>query len=147
MEVEYRDQKRERPVDHLHCTAAGTAILAPQTGGRDSGTLRSRKRPATAPNAIPGVDVLFEEFEKIRERQYAVADEEQMQGIRAVGAPIHGPDGEVAGAIAVSGPTRRLEGGTFREELPSAVTRAANICERTCKPATSTIPRCSAILE
>lgn len=127
--VKRHDQKREKPVDHLHCTAAGKAILAHKPPDVSREILDARDLRATAPNTVTDTDALFDEFEQIRERGYPVADEEQIPGIRPVGAPIDGPDGEVAGAIAVSGPTQRLEGDTFRDELPSMVTQAANICE------------------
>jgi DNA-binding IclR family transcriptional regulator len=65
----------------------------------------------------------------VDERGFAIADEEQMLGIRAVGVPVMRVDGTPAGAISVSGPTSRLKGSYLTEELPEMVTRATNVTE------------------
>ena len=44
----------------------------------------------------------------VRERGYAVEDEECEPGIRCVAAPVRGADGVVVGAIGIAGPTQRL---------------------------------------
>jgi len=127
--VEYHDRKREEPLNHTHCTAAGKSILSGLPDERVESILEEWGMPRNTENTITDSEALLDELAEVRELGHAFADEEQMQGIRAVGAPIFGPDGDVEGAIAVSGPASRLQGGRFREELPDKVTRAANICE------------------
>lgn len=127
--VEYHDRKREEPVKHLHCTAAGKAILAYTPDERVAGIVDSVGLPPNTPKTITDREALFDELDRIRERGYSVADEEQLQGIRAVGAPIRGPDGDARGAVAVSGPTSRLKGERFASTVPELVTQTANICE------------------
>jgi DNA-binding IclR family transcriptional regulator len=85
--------------------------------------------PQVTSNTITDPDTLFAELETVRERGYSFADEEQMTNIRAVAAPITLEDGTVAGALAISGPTSRLQGEQFREELPQKVVDTANVCE------------------
>jgi DNA-binding IclR family transcriptional regulator len=80
-------------------------------------------------NTITDNEALFDELAEIRERGYSFANEEQMEAIRAVGAPIFGPRENIVGAIAVSGPASGFQGTRFREELPDKVTQAANTCE------------------
>jgi DNA-binding IclR family transcriptional regulator len=127
--VEYHDRKREQPLNHLHCTAAGKAILSqlPESDVREITT--ERGVPQNTEHTITDVEELIEELAVVRDRGYAFADEEQMSGIRALGAPVTPAGERVAGAIAVSGPTSRLKNETFREELPDLVVEAANICE------------------
>jgi len=126
--VELHDRKREQPLNHLHCTAAGKSILAHLPDERIREIVDERGLPENTPKTITDRGELLEELERVRERGFAVADEEQMQGIRAVGAPV--TDGEeVAGAIALSGPASRLQGEQFRSEFPELVIQAANICE------------------
>lgn len=48
------------------------------------------------------------ELDKIRFQGYAVDDEENEQGVRCVGAPIANFNGEVEGAISISGPSIRV---------------------------------------
>lgn len=127
--VEYHDRKREEPVKHLHCTAAGKAILAYTPDGRVREIIDEVGLPPNTPQTITDRDTLLDELERIRERGYSIADEEQLQGIRAVGASIRGSDGTALGAIAVSGPTSRLKGDRFETEVPELVTQTANICE------------------
>ncbi len=127
--VKFHDRKREKPINHLHCTAAGKAILAHLPEERVQHILQTGKFPQNTPNSITDPAVLLDELEEVRHRGFAVADEEQMEGIRAVGAPIIEGNDTVAGAIAVSGPSTRLQGEFFRDELPQTVMQAANICE------------------
>jgi DNA-binding IclR family transcriptional regulator len=127
--VEYHNRKREEPVKHLHCTAAGKAILAYTPDGRVEEIVDEVGLPPNTPQTITDRDALLDELERICERGYSVADEEQLQGIRAVGAPIRDSDGAARGAVAVSGPISRLKGERFESEMPELVTRTANICE------------------
>ena len=127
--VEYHSRKREIPLDHIHCTAAGKAILAhlPEARARrildDCGLTRNTEK------TITDLDELLDRLEVVRERGYALADEEQLHGIRAVGVPVVTANRTVAGAITVSGPASRLRGDWFRDDLPERVMQASNIAE------------------
>lgn len=127
--VEFHDRKRERPLNHLHCTAAGKAILAHLPEEQVIRIFEESNLPKITSYTITDPDELQEEFAEIRERGFALNDQEQILGIRAVGTTIVGPDGNVAGAVALSGPTSRLRDERFREELPERVIQSANICE------------------
>ena len=127
--IEFHDRKRETPLSHLHCTAAGKSILASFSRDQVEAIAAKTGLPESTPNTITEAEQLFRELEDVREQGYAIVDEEQMEGIRAVGASIEGTDGETVGAVALSGPTARLVGELFQEELPDEVMRAANICE------------------
>jgi len=127
--IEFHDRKRERPLNHLHCTAAGKAILANLPKSEVTDILDSHGMPKRTPNTITDRDTFIKNLEQISERGYALADEEQMNGIRAVGVPVTSLTGVVVGALAVSGPTTRLKGELFNEELPNKLRRAANIAE------------------
>jgi DNA-binding IclR family transcriptional regulator len=127
--VEYHDRKREQALNHLHCTAAGKAILSelPEAAVRE--IMDERGMPRNTEHTITDVATLLSELAEVRERGYAFVDEEQMAGIRAVGAPIVRSGDGAVGAVAVSGPTARLKNGKFRDEFPERVVQAANICE------------------
>ena len=125
---EYHTLKQQR-ADYLHFTATGKAVLAflPESSVEAIvdryGLVRNTAQTITEP------DALFAELEVIRERGYATNDEEEVRGIRAVGAPIRDVDGAVLGAISVSGPTSRIDGDRFSETLPELVMGAANVTE------------------
>lgn len=127
--VEFHKRKREQPLTHLHCTAAGKAILSQLSEERASEVLDRRGLPRLTENTITDREELIDDLETSRERGYAFSDEEQMTGIRAVGAPIGGQNDDPVGAIAISGPTARLQSETFQERLPQMVVQATNICE------------------
>jgi DNA-binding IclR family transcriptional regulator len=80
-------------------------------------------------NTLTDTDELFAELETIRERGYAVNDEEEIRGMRSVGVPIRGIDGDVCGAVSVTGPAARLTGERFESELPDLVMQTANLIE------------------
>jgi len=126
---EYHAQKREEPLDHLHCTAAGKAILSRLPRERVEEILDRHGMVERSPNTITEADALFEQLDRTRERGFAVADEEQTIGLRAVGAPIMRTDGRVEGAISVSGPASRLKGDRFHETLPERIMNAVNAIE------------------
>lgn len=127
--VEYHDRKREQPLHHLHCTAAGKAILSEMPEERVREILRERGMPQNTNQTITDPGALVDELAEVRERGYSFVDEEQMAGIRAVGAPIVLSGSGPEGAVAVSGPTARLKREKLHDEFPEKVIQAANICE------------------
>lgn len=125
--VEYHNRKRQQPFD-LHCTAAGKAILASLDEDRRDEIVAQSGLPAQTEHTITSREELLDDLATVDERGYAVVDEEQMLGIRAVGAAIMDRDG-VSGAITVSGPVSTLRGERFAEELPEMVKHAKAVCE------------------
>lgn len=125
---DYQSEKLERR-DHLHYTASGKAILAYLPRERIEEIIDRRGLPARTENTITDPEELFAELEKTRERGYAYNDGEEIEGFRAVGAPIRNPDGEVLGSLSVSGPASVMQDDRFREDLPERITRAANVIE------------------
>jgi DNA-binding IclR family transcriptional regulator len=64
------------------------------------------------------------ERSEITERGYAVAVDELEQGLSALAAPIFGPDGDVVGALSISGPSIRLTRERIAELAPALVEQA-----------------------
>lgn len=85
--------------------------------------------PEFTPEIITEREALFEKLDRIRERGYAFDNEEKIHGLKCVATPITGPDGDVLGAISVSGPLSRMTGDRFSEEISGMVTRSANVIE------------------
>lgn len=126
----YQNRKVQQP-EHLHMTATGKAILAALPKSTVRSILDIHGLPRQTPNTITERDALFEELAAISDRGYAYNEEEEIQGFRAVGAPICGSDGTVLGAVSVSGPTGVLNDDLFHEECTELVTRTANLIEVT----------------
>lgn len=124
----YQTDKLQQP-DQLHCTATGKAILAFLSEDHVDDILDEHGLPERTANTITDRDELHDELATVRERGYAYNDEEEVEGLRAVGAPVIDRDDTVLGSLSVAGPTSRLKGTPFDEELPEQVQRAANVIE------------------
>jgi len=120
---------RDGKVLPLHSNALGKALLAHLPEERVAEILDRRGLPRSTSRTITDRDELFAELEAVRERGWAYTREERLSGVRCVAAPIIGASGDACAAIGVAGPTSRLEGERFSEEVPKQVLRAKNIVE------------------
>lgn len=125
---EYQTSKPQQR-DHLHYTASGKAILASLPEQRVEEIIDRHGLPERTANTLTDSETLFEELAAIRQRGYAYNDEEEIEGFRAIGAPIQTPDGDVLGSLSVSGPASVLQGDRFEETLPKQVVNSANVIE------------------
>lgn len=114
--------------EYLHCLSLGKAMLAHMSEERINKIIEKHGLPEYTDQTITTREELMAELEEIRERGYAFDEEEKIEGIRCIAAPVL-EYGEIFGAISVSGPTTRMRGDFFREELPDLVTRSANVIE------------------
>jgi IclR family acetate operon transcriptional repressor len=87
----------------VHCAALGKALLAYGAAQLPHGRLE-RRTPAT----ITSRDELRADLERVRQRGYAVTDEELEPGLVAVAAPVFGDAMTAVAAVSVSGPASRL---------------------------------------
>lgn len=114
----------------LHQSAGGKAILAALPDTRVREIVDRWGLPRQTPATITDAEEMFECLERVRERDgIAFNDGEQVEGIRAVGAPVRLPNGKVLGALSISGAAHRLKGDRFRTELPDTVLGTANELE------------------
>lgn len=125
---EYHQRNLERPYN-LHHNSLGKAILAYLPEDRVRTIIDEYGLNERTENTITTEAALFEELAEVREQGYAVNDEEEIVGLRAVGAPVRESSGRVLGAVSVSGPVSRMKGETFESAIPEQVMQAANIIE------------------
>lgn len=124
----YFEKKLEKP-GYLHSSAYGKAILAYLPKDRVKEIIGESGLPQRTEKTITSKDALFEELETIREQGYALNDEEEIFGTRAVGAPILDKNETVLGAVSLTKPTSRMQGDDFHKSVPDLVTSTANIIE------------------
>jgi len=87
---------------NLYQTSIGRAILA-FLKEKDFRFLLNKllEDPNAARHIGPRGKVLIKELERVRERGYALNDEETIKGLRSIAAPVFNADGNVAGAVNI----------------------------------------------
>jgi DNA-binding IclR family transcriptional regulator len=119
---------REGKEVHLHCSAAGKAMLAELPDDRVDAVIAERGLPAYTDNTITNPDELRAELDSVRGQGFARCDCETVENVRAVGAAV-AVDDDTVGAITVGGPRSRLQGDYYESELPQLVVEHANELE------------------
>lgn len=110
----------------LHLTSGGKAILANLPSDRLQEILDHRGLPSKTSKSITDYDELVEELQAIRENGYGFGRGENTVGLHSIGAPVHGPDDEVLGAVTVAGPAHRLEDDKVEAELLDLLLKKVN---------------------
>ena len=106
----------------IHCVGSGKAILAMLPEERVHAIVDEYGLPSYTSNTITEIDRLLAELEDIREQRVAFDNEERIEGVRSVAAPVVNDEtNEVYGAITVSGPKGRMKGEWYNEDLPEHV--------------------------
>ncbi|MFB6167916.1 MAG: IclR family transcriptional regulator [Haloferacaceae archaeon] len=111
----------------LHATAVGKAYLAHLSADKRADLLDQLAFQPRTESTITDRERFEEELATVREEGVAFNDEERFVGMRAVGAPVPGPDDETLAAISVAGPTTRLDGERYHTGLPEMVEETAHI--------------------
>jgi DNA-binding IclR family transcriptional regulator len=128
LDTEYQQESLEE-FRHLHYGATGKSMLAHMSPERVDEVLERYGMPRRTEKTITDRQALVDEIERIRERGYAFNDEEEVYGIRAVGAPILDSEQNVLGAICLAGPRGRVDDDRFSSEFPSLVSEARSLIE------------------
>jgi len=108
-----------------YCTAVGKAILAYLPEAEWEAIVRARGLKAMTPNTITSFVELRRELVAIRERGYAIDNEEIEEGVRCVGCVVRDFSGAAVAAISISAPAFRLTREKIKR-ISRLVTSAAN---------------------
>jgi IclR family KDG regulon transcriptional repressor len=112
-----------------YCTAEGLAILAFQPAAViDDILARGLKARTPRTNTDPGR--FRRALASVRERGYAIEDEESEAGMRSLAAPIRNGAGEVVAAVGVAGPVQRLPDEALASFAPHVLKTADAISVR-----------------
>lgn len=96
--------------DSLHSTSLGKAILAYLTEAERARIIASLEPlPRLTANTISDAAALCRDLERIRQRGYALDDEENELGARCVGVPVLDGAGLPLAGLSVSGPIGRVD--------------------------------------
>jgi len=109
----------------LHCTAMGKALLAFQDeDAREQLIAEAGLKPMTE-NTITDPELLRSHLALVRERGWALDDQENEPHIRCVGAPVRDIHDKVVAAISISGLATRFD-GEYLLTIAELVRRAAD---------------------
>lgn len=114
---------------YLHSTALGKAILSELSDTEIDRVVDVVGLPEKTRKTITSRPDLEEELTAIRDRGYALDNEENVTGLRCIAVPVTGPGDKVLGAISVSGPSKRMADKRIHEELPEMLAQTANVIE------------------
>jgi len=115
--------------EHLHCISLGKAMLAHLPRERVDEIVDEHGLPGYTDRTITTRGDLYEALDRVAERGYAVDNEEKIEGLRCVAAPVKSTGSGALGAVSISGPSSRMVGERFEDDLPSKVMRSANVIE------------------
>ncbi len=112
----------------LHATGAGKALLASLPVSRRDALLERLELRAYTPRTIVERPAMRRALEEIRQRGYAIDDEEYDEGVRCVAVAL-GPVGAPVGALSISAPSNRLGRQRCAELAPLLARSAAELGE------------------
>jgi IclR family transcriptional regulator, KDG regulon repressor len=112
-----------------HCTGVGKALIAFQAPDVVQQIVENGLQRYTE-NTIIDPEKLRAELATIRQKGYAIDDEEIEVGLRCIAAPIRDHSGQVTAAISVAAPVQRMTKKNLQATIPSVVAAAEAISRR-----------------
>jgi DNA-binding IclR family transcriptional regulator len=103
-----RTTKRIGNLAPMHCTGVGKLLLLNKDPSAIDGLIAVKKLTAFTPKTITTRERLMEELSRIRQRGYAVDDEECEPGVKCVAVPIYDCTNRIAAALSLTGPVQRM---------------------------------------
>jgi DNA-binding IclR family transcriptional regulator len=102
----------------LHALASGKAVLAEWPGSRVDDYVAQRGLERLTDNTVTDPEALGAELAEVRERGFATNAGEHIEGLRAVGVPVHDREGDLLGALSVFGPAGRVSDEDIKHRYP-----------------------------
>ena len=109
----------------LNCSAVGKILLAYMPEDAADMIMQNLDPERRTGNTITDPIELKRHLHRIREKGYAIDDEENEIGVRCVAAPIRNEIGKVVAAMSVSGPTTRITMTKINDSLKYRVRETA----------------------
>ena len=113
----------------FHCTASGKCYLASLDAKHFNDVADTIRFEPRTPNTISSKQQLQSEIQIVRERGYAIDNEELFKDMCALAVPVNDADGKFLAALAYHGPTQRLNVETLVDHLETMREGAAKLAE------------------
>lgn len=118
----------------LHATALGKVLLAGLPDKEVQRLIRIKGLSRLTDHTLTAKAAVMAEIHKVRQRGWALDNQENEVEGRCIAAPVFGPDGRVAAALSISGPVFRMDLGraaALVPELKAACAAISRACYRT----------------
>lgn len=109
----------------LHSSSVGKVLLAYMEDESVRRLFNETELRKKTESTIVHIEQLRVHLSEVRNRGYAIDDEENEVGIRCVAAPIYDESGKVHAAMSISGPTTRITLERIENELKACVCKTA----------------------
>ncbi len=100
-----------------HCTGVGKVLMAHLSAEERRELIDKKGLPRFTRNTLTDVEALDDELTRVRIQGFAIDNEEIMDSLRCVAAPIRDQSGNVISAISLSGPVSRMKGERFEKAI------------------------------
>ena len=110
---------------NLHCTGVGKVLLAYASEQKQERILNRKSFAHYTNKTITSPNLLRKELIKVRQRGYAIDDEEEELEARCVAVPVYNQLGEFMAGLAIAGTLGQIRDENI-DELVRYVTKAAN---------------------
>lgn len=111
----------------MYCTGVGKSILAFLPDEEIQAIWKRTVPVQFTPKTITTFSALEQDIALIRQRGYAIDDEEHEVGVRCIAAPILDFSGTPVAAISLSAPSARLRDEEIEKYAPMVLSAASNI--------------------
>jgi len=128
-QVDYSSEPNPGDREFLHSTAAGKAILAEMPPKKVDSVVDRWGLPSETGETITDRETLQRNLETIEERGYAMNDQENKVGLRAVATTVTNLDGTVFGGLSLTGPTYQIDDEIFHIRMPELAQSAVRDIE------------------
>ena len=99
----------------FYCTASGKTYLASLTPKNRRTMVESLHLKSLTTNTVDSVELLMQELALVQKQGFALDNEEFYEGMIAIAVPVLDPKGRYHGALAMHGPTLRLDRDTLED--------------------------------
>ena len=114
---------------HAYCSSLGKCLLANFSNTQLRSIMGRTEFTRFTPNTITTIEALQKEIDSVRQRGWAIDDEEFEIGHRCIGAPVYDYRGDIIAAISASGSTTILTDERIPEIVEYLKQTAAEISQ------------------
>lgn len=111
----------------MYCTGVGKSILALLPEEEVDRIWSSESITAFSPNTITDLEQMHRELAQIRQRGYAIDNEEHELGVRCMAVAIRNWEGAPVAAVSISAPASRMDDAMIERMLPRLQSAAGSI--------------------